>query len=165
MDEISVGKKRRARRRAKPGEMIITRTGEQFERLVEEFVSSGMKSSEFCRTLRPRTNTTSIALAFWAAFSSNSTAMSREAYFASCFSVLEVWHTKFDDGLGCSFDLLLRLRIKTRRVACPLFTSRTGQETTCTNSHSAQSSENTFTAYRRTFLCVERLGWILFLVD
>jgi|SRR5580692_6203110 hypothetical protein len=68
MDEISVGKKRRARRRAKPGEMIITRTGEQFERLVEEFVSSGMKSSEFCRTLRPRTNTTSIALAFWAAF-------------------------------------------------------------------------------------------------
>jgi hypothetical protein len=39
MDENQVGKKRRARR-----------SGEEVERLVEEFVSSGMKSSEFCRT-------------------------------------------------------------------------------------------------------------------
>jgi hypothetical protein len=36
MDENQVGKKRRARR-----------SGEEVERLVEEFVSSGMKSSEF----------------------------------------------------------------------------------------------------------------------
>ena len=39
MDENQVGKKRRARR-----------TGKEVERLVEEFVSGGMKRSEFCRT-------------------------------------------------------------------------------------------------------------------
>jgi transposase-like protein len=39
MDENQVGKKRRARR-----------SGEEVERLAEEFVSSGMKRSEFCRT-------------------------------------------------------------------------------------------------------------------
>jgi len=38
MDENQVGKKRRARR-----------TGKEVRRLVEEFVSSGMKRSEFCR--------------------------------------------------------------------------------------------------------------------
>ena len=36
-------------------------------------------------TLRPRPNTTSIALAFWGAFSSNSTATSRGVCLASCF--------------------------------------------------------------------------------
>ena len=36
-------------------------------------------------TLRPRPNTTSIALAFWAAFSSNSTATSHGTCLASCF--------------------------------------------------------------------------------
>jgi transposase-like protein len=38
MDENQVGKKRRARR-----------SGEEVQRLVEEFVSGGMKCSEFCR--------------------------------------------------------------------------------------------------------------------
>jgi hypothetical protein len=38
MDENQVGKKRRARR-----------TGKEVQRLVEEFVSGGMKRSEFCR--------------------------------------------------------------------------------------------------------------------
>jgi len=38
MDENHVGKKRRARR-----------TGKEVQRLVEEFVSGGMKRSEFCR--------------------------------------------------------------------------------------------------------------------
>src|ERR1700736_1247324 len=38
-DENQVGKKRRARR-----------TGKEVQRLVEEFVSGGMKRSEFCRT-------------------------------------------------------------------------------------------------------------------
>jgi hypothetical protein len=52
----------------KPNEMIATRTGEEFEGLVVEFVSSAMKSLEFCRTLRPRPNTTFIALAFWLPF-------------------------------------------------------------------------------------------------
>ena len=39
MDENQVGKKRRARR-----------SGKEVQRLVEEFVSGGMKCSEFCRT-------------------------------------------------------------------------------------------------------------------
>ena len=39
MDEIQVGKKRRARR-----------TGKEVQRLVEEFISGGMKRSEFCRS-------------------------------------------------------------------------------------------------------------------
>ena len=39
MDENQVGRKRRARR-----------TGKEVQRLVEEFVSGGMKRSEFCRT-------------------------------------------------------------------------------------------------------------------
>ena len=39
MDENQVGKKRRARR-----------TGKEVQRLVEEFISGGMKRSEFCRT-------------------------------------------------------------------------------------------------------------------
>jgi transposase-like protein len=39
MDENQVGKKRRARR-----------TGKEVQRLVEEFLSGGMKRSEFCRT-------------------------------------------------------------------------------------------------------------------
>ena len=39
MDENQVGKKRRARR-----------TGKEVQRLVEEFISGGMKCSEFCRT-------------------------------------------------------------------------------------------------------------------
>jgi hypothetical protein len=38
MDENQVGKKRRARR-----------TGKEVQQLVEEFVSGGMKCSEFCR--------------------------------------------------------------------------------------------------------------------
>jgi hypothetical protein len=38
MDENEVGKKRRARR-----------TGKEVQRLVEEFISGGMKRSEFCR--------------------------------------------------------------------------------------------------------------------
>jgi|ERR1700722_6232464 hypothetical protein len=46
MDEDQIGKKRRARR-----------TGKEVQRLVEEFISSGMRRSEFCRTrsLCPRT--------------------------------------------------------------------------------------------------------------
>ena len=39
MDENQVGKKRRTRR-----------TGKEVQRLVEEFISGGMKRSEFCRT-------------------------------------------------------------------------------------------------------------------
>jgi predicted transcriptional regulator len=39
MDENEVGKKRRTRR-----------TGKEVQRLVEEFISGGMKRSEFCRT-------------------------------------------------------------------------------------------------------------------
>ena len=39
MDENQVGKKRRARR-----------TGKEVQRLVEEFISGGMKRSEFCRS-------------------------------------------------------------------------------------------------------------------
>ena len=39
MDENHIGKKRRARR-----------TGKEVQRLVEEFISGGMKRSEFCRT-------------------------------------------------------------------------------------------------------------------
>ena len=39
MDENQVGKKRRARR-----------TGKEVQRLVEEFISGGMRRSEFCRT-------------------------------------------------------------------------------------------------------------------
>jgi predicted transcriptional regulator len=39
MDENQVGKKRRTRR-----------TGKEVRRLVEEFISGGMKRSEFCRT-------------------------------------------------------------------------------------------------------------------
>jgi hypothetical protein len=39
MDENHSGKKRRARR-----------TGKEVQRLVEEFISGGMKRSEFCRT-------------------------------------------------------------------------------------------------------------------
>jgi hypothetical protein len=39
MDGNQVGKKRRARR-----------TGKEVQRLVEEFISGGMKRSEFCRT-------------------------------------------------------------------------------------------------------------------
>jgi hypothetical protein len=39
MDEIQVGKKRRARR-----------TGKDVQRLVKEFTSGGMKRSEFCRS-------------------------------------------------------------------------------------------------------------------
>jgi hypothetical protein len=39
MDENQVGKKRRVRR-----------TGKEVQRLVEEFISSGMRCSEFCRT-------------------------------------------------------------------------------------------------------------------
>jgi hypothetical protein len=39
MDENQVGKKRRARR-----------TGQEVQQLVEEFISGGMKCSEFCRT-------------------------------------------------------------------------------------------------------------------
>jgi predicted transcriptional regulator len=39
MDENQVGKKRRTRR-----------TGKEVHRLVEEFISGGMKRSEFCRT-------------------------------------------------------------------------------------------------------------------
>ena len=39
MDENQVGKKRRARR-----------TGKEVQRLVEEFISSGMKRSDFCRS-------------------------------------------------------------------------------------------------------------------
>ena len=38
MDENQVGKKRRARR-----------TGKEVQRLVEEFISGGMRRSEFCR--------------------------------------------------------------------------------------------------------------------
>jgi hypothetical protein len=38
MDEEEIGKKRRARR-----------SGKEVQRLVEEFISSGMKRSEFCR--------------------------------------------------------------------------------------------------------------------
>ena len=39
MDENQVGKKRRARR-----------SGKEVQRLVEEFISGGMKRSEFCRS-------------------------------------------------------------------------------------------------------------------
>jgi hypothetical protein len=39
MDENQVGKKRRTRR-----------TGKEVQRLVEEFISSGMKRSDFCRS-------------------------------------------------------------------------------------------------------------------
>ena len=39
MDENQVGKKRRARR-----------TGKEVQRLVEEFISGGMKRSDFCRS-------------------------------------------------------------------------------------------------------------------
>ena len=39
MDENQVGKKRRTRR-----------TGKEVQQLVEEFISGGMKCSEFCRT-------------------------------------------------------------------------------------------------------------------
>ena len=39
MDENQLGKKRRARR-----------TGKEVQRLVEEFISGGMKRSEFCRS-------------------------------------------------------------------------------------------------------------------
>ena len=39
MDENQVGKKRRARR-----------TGKEVQRLVEEFISGGMKPSDFCRS-------------------------------------------------------------------------------------------------------------------
>ena len=39
MEENQVGKKRRARR-----------TGKEVQRLVEEFISGGMRRSEFCRT-------------------------------------------------------------------------------------------------------------------
>jgi len=39
MDENQVGKKRRARR-----------TGKEVQLLIEEFISGGMKCSEFCRT-------------------------------------------------------------------------------------------------------------------
>ena len=39
MNENQVGKKRRARR-----------TGKEVQRLVEEFISGGMRRSEFCRT-------------------------------------------------------------------------------------------------------------------
>ena len=39
MDENHIGKKRRARR-----------TGKEVQRLVEEFISGGMKRSEFCRS-------------------------------------------------------------------------------------------------------------------
>jgi hypothetical protein len=82
--DSKAGKKRQARRRTKPGEMIVPRTGEEFERLVEEFVSSGMKSSEFCRTLRPRPDIISIALALGCLFPPTPL-QSRELCVASCF--------------------------------------------------------------------------------